>query len=568
MLTLVKKAMRGDKDAFIVLMDKHSGSMLRIAHGYLSQEADIADVIQDTILDAYEHLPSLKEPRYFKTWLIRILLNNCNHIYNRNKNYIPLEEISENLTDTAQEVDTPLFKFRELLSYTETENTASKKRLRGLDRKGERFLMKKEHRDSDLYEILHFTPEITSEIEHSMDTAYEQIRRDSTKTRKKTNKNSKKKRTFFYMGLAAAFLFAFGFWGFSNPVLAGKIPFLGRIFRLVENDIGYSGNYSENAVQLTDPENPNSNSQDETPNADGFGSDDTTSGNNAYSQTANGVTVTLSEASYSELALYFSVEIYCEEGFPEDFNWVKNWDEYILSYDFLYMTSSQQFDFSQADPALYNTDSLSCTEEEGLPTPYNIEGNYADSHTFLGVIRIDLETIRQIMGADALPPEFIYSFTIQKFWHDMNEGKAVTATSEDGETITLMNRVKKYYDGPWSFTIPVSMEQTNTQTKELMQTNADGIGISRVTKTPYEIKADIILPADADPFDYIVAITDADGKILDSQGEISEIYSVYGRNTDTVHIYVMDYFTFMDECKAENASLLPEKALLQTTVEW
>jgi len=122
MLTLVKKAMRGDKDAFIALMDEHNDAMLRIAHGYLSQEADIADAIQDTILDAYEHLPSLKEPCYFRTWLIRILINNCNHIYNRNKNYIPLEDVSENLSDMAQEADTPFFKFRELLSYVSDEN--------------------------------------------------------------------------------------------------------------------------------------------------------------------------------------------------------------------------------------------------------------------------------------------------------------------------------------------------------------------------------------------------------------------------------------------------------------
>ncbi len=122
MLTLVKKAMRGDKEAFIALMDKHSDSMLRIAHGYLSQDADVADAIQDTILDAYEHLSSLKEPRYFKTWLIRILLNNCNHIYNRNKNYIPLDEVSETLSDETQEIDTPLFRFHELLSFVSDEN--------------------------------------------------------------------------------------------------------------------------------------------------------------------------------------------------------------------------------------------------------------------------------------------------------------------------------------------------------------------------------------------------------------------------------------------------------------
>ncbi|MDE7340539.1 MAG: DUF4179 domain-containing protein [Lachnospiraceae bacterium] len=423
--------------------------------------------------------------------------------------------------------------------------------------------MKKEHRDSDLYEILHFTPEITPKIKRSIDTAYAQIKEESFKMRKKTKKTHNK-RKFFYMGLAAALLLAFGFWGFSNPVLAGKIPFLGRIFRIVENDIGYSGNYSENAIPLTAPE---SETMEDDSSDEKNDSGDTVS-DNTYSQTANGVTITLSEASYSELALYFSVEIDCEEGFPEDFNWVKNMEDYILSYDSLSMTSTQQFDFSQADPTLYNTAVLSCTEAEGLPTPYSIEGNYADSHTFLGVIRVDLETIRQILGADTLPPEFTYSFTIQKFWHDLNETKEVTVTTGDGETITLLDGVKKYYDGPWSFTIPVSVNQADTQTRELMQTNADGIGIASVTKTPYEIKADILLPTGVEPFDYVVAITDADGKILDSQGEISEIYSVYGRNTDTVHIYVVDYNTYMDECKAENAYLLPEKALFQTTVEW
>ena len=429
--------------------------------------------------------------------------------------------------------------------------------------------MKKEHRDSDLYEILHFTPEATPEIEDCISDAYAQIRKGSVKMHKNKTKQ-KHSRKYLYLGLAAAFLLAFGFWGFSNPVLAGKIPFLGRVFRLVENDIGYSGNYSENAIPLADPDAETSKDDapdDKTPPA-ASGSDDSASTDGTYSQTVNGITVTLSEASYSELALYFSVEIDCEEGFPEDFNWVKNWDEYILSYDFLYMTSSQQFDFSQADPALYDTATLSCTVEEGLPTPYMIEGNYADSHTFLGVIRIDLDALKRVSDIKSLPPEFTYSFTIQKFWHDLNETKEVTATSEDGETITLLNRVKKYYDGPWSFTIPVSMNPADTQTKELMQTNADGIGIASVTKTPYEIKADILLPENAESFDYIVVITDADGEILDSQGETAEIYSVYGRNTDTVHIYVVDYDTYMDECKAENAYLLPEKALFQTTVEW
>ncbi|MCM1144149.1 MAG: RNA polymerase sigma factor [Blautia sp.] len=122
MITLVEKAMNGDQDAFLELMECYRDTMLRIAYGYLSQEADIADVMQDTILDAYEHLSSLKEPRYFKTWLIRILLNNCNRIYRRNKKCVPIEELSESLTDAMQDIDLSLLKFRELLSFVSEEN--------------------------------------------------------------------------------------------------------------------------------------------------------------------------------------------------------------------------------------------------------------------------------------------------------------------------------------------------------------------------------------------------------------------------------------------------------------
>lgn len=121
MLALVKKAVKGDKEAFLELIDMYQPSMLRIAHGYFSQEADIADAIQDTILDAYEHISSLREVRYFKTWLIRILINNCNHIYNRNKKYECSLDVLNDISIT-EDMDTSLYRFHELLSYVSDEN--------------------------------------------------------------------------------------------------------------------------------------------------------------------------------------------------------------------------------------------------------------------------------------------------------------------------------------------------------------------------------------------------------------------------------------------------------------
>lgn len=374
------------------------------------------------------------------------------------------------------------------------------------------------------------------------------------------------------IGFAAAFLLVFGIFGFSNPALAAQIPFVGRIFQIVGKQLSYPGDYSEHAVPLA-PEN-------EDISADTAGQKGTNdlsheiggnAGKNAdsaiYSQTCGDVTITLSEANYSEMAMCFSLELYSEKGFPEDFDRVKNMEDSQMSYNSLYLSSRQTFDFSQADSSLYSTDIYNCSMEEGLPTPYYIEGIFVDSHTFLGVIRVDLENIRECFQIDRMPPEFTYSLVIEKFCGDLNEIEEEETTDPDtGETVIIPNNVKKYYEGPWSFTIPVSLDTENTVVREIMDTNAEGVGISAVTKTAYEIKADIILPEGKQPYDYVVAITDADGRLMESQGEIAEIYSIYGRNTDTVHVYVVDYYTYMDECKGKNAYRLPEKALYQTTI--
>ncbi len=85
MTQLIKRAKSGDAEAFIRLMEDNKESMKRIAFAYLKREEDVADALQDTILDAFEHIHELRKPEYFKTWLTRILLNNCTGIYRQSK---------------------------------------------------------------------------------------------------------------------------------------------------------------------------------------------------------------------------------------------------------------------------------------------------------------------------------------------------------------------------------------------------------------------------------------------------------------------------------------------------
>ncbi|MHB8126581.1 MAG: RNA polymerase sigma factor [Desulfitobacteriaceae bacterium] len=89
-------AKKGDKVAFERLVRKHSVSLYRIARGILKCESDIEDATQETIIKAYKKLVSLKSDLYFKTWLIKILVNECNYILRVNKKTVDLVE-----TETA-----------------------------------------------------------------------------------------------------------------------------------------------------------------------------------------------------------------------------------------------------------------------------------------------------------------------------------------------------------------------------------------------------------------------------------------------------------------------------------
>ena len=53
---------------------------------------------------------------------------------------------------------------------------------------------------------------------------------------------------------------------------------------------------------------------------------------------------------------------------------------------------------------------------------------------------------------------------------------------------------------------------------------------------------------------------------LPTEAEYAEIYSVYDRDVSKVYVYVVDYFTYMEECKGNNYRNLPEKAVYQTEV--
>ena len=88
---LIKKAKKGDEEAFIKVIDEYMTQMYKIARSRLKDEDSIGDAIQETILAAFTNIKKLKETCYFKTWLIKILINKCNDIIKDN-NVIYVED--------------------------------------------------------------------------------------------------------------------------------------------------------------------------------------------------------------------------------------------------------------------------------------------------------------------------------------------------------------------------------------------------------------------------------------------------------------------------------------------
>ncbi|WP_034682106.1 RNA polymerase sigma factor [Caldalkalibacillus mannanilyticus] len=93
--SLVEQAKQGSKEAFTLLIRKIELDLYRISKSILKRDADCEDAIQETILLAYDHLPSLKQAAYFKTWITRILIHECYSIIQAHKKIIPVSEIIE-----------------------------------------------------------------------------------------------------------------------------------------------------------------------------------------------------------------------------------------------------------------------------------------------------------------------------------------------------------------------------------------------------------------------------------------------------------------------------------------
>lgn len=107
---IIKKINDGEVALYEILIRRINPVLYKIGRSYNYNHEDTEDLMQDTFIQAYKNLLEFKQDATFKTWIVKIMMNNC---YKKQqkfsfKNELP-NKISENempLFSSNQHTDT------------------------------------------------------------------------------------------------------------------------------------------------------------------------------------------------------------------------------------------------------------------------------------------------------------------------------------------------------------------------------------------------------------------------------------------------------------------------------
>ncbi|UOQ86898.1 sigma-70 family RNA polymerase sigma factor [Gracilibacillus salinarum] len=100
-LSIIKKAISGNEEAFETLVKKESEKLYKTAFLYVRNKEDALDVLQETIYKAFISIDQVKQPQFFYTWLTKILIRTAYDVINKRKKVVFDEELIRNISDDS-----------------------------------------------------------------------------------------------------------------------------------------------------------------------------------------------------------------------------------------------------------------------------------------------------------------------------------------------------------------------------------------------------------------------------------------------------------------------------------
>jgi RNA polymerase sigma-70 factor (ECF subfamily) len=88
---LLARLRDGDERAFVILVGRYQGSLLRVARTFVPSDAVAEEVVQDTWMGVVRGVDRFEGRSSFKTWLFRILVNRARTSGVREHRHLPLD---------------------------------------------------------------------------------------------------------------------------------------------------------------------------------------------------------------------------------------------------------------------------------------------------------------------------------------------------------------------------------------------------------------------------------------------------------------------------------------------
>jgi RNA polymerase sigma-70 factor, ECF subfamily len=94
---LIAECLRGDEDAFRLLVERHRPRLHAVAAGILQDGDQASDAVQEAFLKAYSALGEYRGRGIFGAWMRRILVNQCLSLLRQRHSYLSLEDLDNDL---------------------------------------------------------------------------------------------------------------------------------------------------------------------------------------------------------------------------------------------------------------------------------------------------------------------------------------------------------------------------------------------------------------------------------------------------------------------------------------
>ena len=95
---IIERILKGEKSLYEIIVRRFNPVLYKIGRSYNYNHEDTQDLMQDTFIDAYKSLSQFEGRADFKTWIIRIMLNNC---YRKKEKLSFKNEITKDANENA-----------------------------------------------------------------------------------------------------------------------------------------------------------------------------------------------------------------------------------------------------------------------------------------------------------------------------------------------------------------------------------------------------------------------------------------------------------------------------------